>query len=108
MRHKENAVVFKALCDEKRLEILEWLRDGEKCACVLIDQIDIAQSALSYHMKILCQSGIVESRNDGRFTLYRISDSGSFYAKKLLEELLLPNDKQISNEEYFAKLKANG
>ena len=35
--HQENAKVFKALCDPKRLAILEQLRSGEKCACVLTD-----------------------------------------------------------------------
>ena len=44
------AKTFKAFCDENRLRILEMLRGGEKCACVLIEQLGIAQSALSYHM----------------------------------------------------------
>ena len=43
--HEKNAKVFKALCDEKRLAILELLRSGEKCACVLIDLMDIGQSS---------------------------------------------------------------
>ena len=49
---EKNANVFKAFCDEKRVAILELLRSGEKCACVLIDQLEIGQSSLSYHMKI--------------------------------------------------------
>lgn len=68
--HEKNAKVFKAFCDEKRLAILELLRSGEKCACVLIEQMDIGQSSLSYHMKILCESGIVESRQEGKWTHY--------------------------------------
>ena len=55
--HQENAKVFKALCDPKRLAILEQLRSGEKCACVLQGPLDLTQSGLSYHMKILCDSG---------------------------------------------------
>ena len=58
--HQKNAKVFKALCDEKRLAILELLRSGEKCACVLINTLGMGQSAVSYHMKILCESGIVD------------------------------------------------
>ena len=50
--------VFKALCDPKRLAILEQLRSGEKCACVLQEPMDLTQSGLSYHMKILCDSGL--------------------------------------------------
>ena len=48
--HQEHAKVFKALCDPKRLAILSLLRSGEKCACVLMDQLGMAQSAVSYHM----------------------------------------------------------
>ncbi len=72
--HENNAKVFKALCDSKRLAILQLLQGGEKCACNLIDELDIAQSALSYHMKILCDSGIVESRSVGKWIHYKISE----------------------------------
>ena len=89
--HEKNARVFKALCDEKRLEIIELLRSGEKCACVLIEKMNIGQSGLSYHMKILCDSGIVESRQEGKWTHYKISENGSNYAIELLQELTTPN-----------------
>ena len=96
--HEKNAKVFKAFCDEKRLAILELLRSGEKCACVLIDQMEMAQSSLSYHMKILCESGIVESRQEGKWTHYRLSESGSDYAAELLRQLTTPYAVQIPNE----------
>ena len=83
--------MFKAFCDEKRLTILELLRSGEKCACVLIDQMEIGQSALSYHMKILCESGIVESRQEGKWTHYRISEQGSKEALLLLKAITTPD-----------------
>lgn len=89
--HEKNAKVFKALCDEKRLAVLELLRSGEKCACVLIEQMDICQSSLSYHMKILCESGIVESRQEGKWTHYKLSESGSKFAVELLIQLTTPN-----------------
>ena len=74
--YQKNAKVFKALCDEKRLAILEQLRSGEKCACILLEQLDLTQSGLSYHMKILCESGIVSSRQEGKWTHYRLSAAG--------------------------------
>ena len=55
---REQAKVFKALGDPKRLAILEQLRSGEKCACVLQEPLDLTQSGLSYHMKILCDSAL--------------------------------------------------
>lgn len=90
--HKQHARIFKALCDEKRLAILELLRTGEKCACVLIDELNLGQSSVSYHMKILCESGIVISRQDGKWTHYRLSKSGSRYAVELLRSLTTPSE----------------
>jgi len=87
----KNAKVFKAFSDEKRLAILALLRSGEKCACVLIDQMEIGQSSLSYHMKILCESGIVESRQEGKWTHYKISEQGSHEAMLLLKAITTPN-----------------
>ena len=92
--HQQNARVFKAFCDPKRLAILELLRSGEKCACVLIEQLNMGQSAVSYHMKILCESGIVDSRQEGKWTHYRLSESGSQNALKLLQELTTPDLQQ--------------
>ena len=43
-----NSRVFKAFCDENRLMILEMLQTGEKCACHLLDQMNISQSTLSH------------------------------------------------------------
>ena len=88
---EKNAKVFKAFCDEKRLAILELLRSGEKCACVLIEQMEIGQSSLSYHMKILCESGIVESRQAGKWTHYKISEQGSKEALLLLKAITTQN-----------------
>ena len=89
--HEKNARVFKAFCDPKRLAILEQLRGGEKCACVLIEKLDIGQSGLSYHMKILCDSGVVDFRQEGKWTHYRLSEQGRQYAVELLKELTTPN-----------------
>ena len=85
--YEERAKVFKAFCDERRQRILELLHSGEKCACVLIEEMDMPQSSLSYHMKILCESGIVESREEGKWTHYRISRQGSEKAVELLKEI---------------------
>lgn len=89
--HEEDARVFKALCDPKRLAILEQLRGGEKCACVLQEPMDLTQSGLSYHMKILCDSGLVTSRQEGKWTYYRLSMSGGAWAQERLRAILTPH-----------------
>lgn len=88
---KNDTKIFKALCDEKRLQILDRLKSGEKCACDLIEYMEMGQSALSYHMKILCESGIVASRQEGKWTHYHLSKEGSEYASNRLLELTTPN-----------------
>ena len=84
----ENAKVFKAFCDENRLRILQLLRSGEKCACVLLDDLHITQSTLSHHMKILCDAGIVQGRKEGKWVHYSIDPEGADRAVALLKQQL--------------------
>ena len=85
--YTDNARIFKAFCDENRLRILALLQNGDLCACVLIEKLGIKQPALSYHMKILVESGIVESTPVGKWTHYHISETGCAYAQTLLHNL---------------------
>ena len=86
-KHPNHARVFKAFCDENRLMILEMLQSGEKCACVLLEKLKISQPTLSHHMKILCDSGIISARKDGKWTYYSISRTGCEKAAELLKKL---------------------
>ena len=86
-KHLENARVFKAFCDETRLMVLELLKSGEKCACVLLEKVNVGQSTLSHHMKILVESGVVTARKEGKWTYYSISNSGRQHAVALLKQL---------------------
>lgn len=88
--YKAETKVFKALDDENRLQILEMLQNGEKCAGVLQEQLPIGQSTLSHHMKVLCESGIVQGRRDGKWVYYSISVEGAKKARKLLKALTKP------------------
>jgi len=90
-KYTESARVFKALCDENRIAILERLKAGERCACVLLKNLDISQSTLSHHMKILCESGIVRCRQEGKWTHYSLSPEGCERAKRLLDEFTAPS-----------------
>lgn len=92
--HSKNAKVFKAFCDEKRLMILEMLQSGEKCACAILENLEIAQPTLSHHMKILVESGVVCSRKVGKWTHYSFSQEGVEYAKLLLGELTVYNNEE--------------
>jgi ArsR family transcriptional regulator len=66
--------IFNALSDPARLEILEFLRDGEKCVCKIIPHLGLIQPVVSRHLKILRDSGIVRDRKEGNYRFYSISD----------------------------------
>ena len=85
--NKRMAVMFKAFADENRIQILELLRDGERCACRLLEEMKITQPTLSHHMKILCDSGIVVGRKEGKWMHYSISEEGLENVRNYLEEL---------------------
>ena len=84
---KKTAEMFKAFCDENRIKIMKLLQGGEKCACVLLDDLHITQPTLSHHMKILCDSGVVVGRKDGKWMHYSISPDGALKAISVLQEL---------------------
>jgi len=90
--YTEAAKVFKAFCDENRLQILELLRSGEKCACKLLEELNISQPTLSHHMKILCDAGIVTGRKEGKWMHYSICCDGVKNMRTMLRELLSPNN----------------
>jgi len=85
--YQKNAIIFKAFCDENRLKILELLQSGEKCACKLLEDLNIGQSTLSHHMKILCDAKVVNARKEGKWTHYSINIEGSALALELLKEI---------------------
>lgn len=70
------ALLMKALSDEIRIKIFDMLSEGELCACVILGEFDITQPTLSYHMKILSESGLVNSRRDGIWMKYTINEEG--------------------------------
>lgn len=96
-KYSEIADTFKALCDENRIKILEMLQTGEKCACKILDELNVTQPTLSHHMKILCDSGIVESRKEGKWTYYKISEQGRNNAIKIFETITSIKNSCTSN-----------
>lgn len=87
MNGKEAARIFKAFADENRIAILKILKEGEKCGLEILEEMNISQSTLSHHMKILCDSGVTESRRDGKQVYYRISAERAELAADYMREL---------------------
>lgn len=97
VNYEASTKVFKAFCDEKRLQILKLLQTGEKCACSLLDELDIGQSTLSHHMRILCESGVVIARKEGKWSHYSIDEQGVKRAKTLLDDFTKVDVNSIDN-----------
>ncbi len=97
-KHVDAARVFKALCDENRLAIVELLGSGEKCVCELNERLAISQSTLSHHLKTLCESGLVEPRQEGKWTHYSLSEKGCARAKSLLDEYASPSGRAAARK----------
>jgi len=88
--YHEISTVFKAFCDDHRLHIIDLLVNGEFCACEILERIQISQSTLSHHMKILVEAQIVHARKSGKWTYYALNSSGLEEAKTLLNQLFTP------------------
>lgn len=71
--YAEYVPVFKAISDETRLKIIDMLSCGEMCACDILGEFSISQSTLSYHMKILSKSGLVNAIRDGAWMRYTLN-----------------------------------
>lgn len=78
--YREIAKMMKALSDPTRVEIIAMLSEGEQCACRLLENFSITQPTLSYHMKMLTDSGMVRARKDGVWMKYSLN-------YRMLEEL---------------------
>jgi ArsR family transcriptional regulator, arsenate/arsenite/antimonite-responsive transcriptional repressor len=80
--------LFHALSDTTRLAALDMLRDGERCVCELQDELDVAQSRLSFHLRVLKDAGLVEDRREGRWAYYTIVPGALEEAHDLVVQFL--------------------
>ncbi|MCI8668293.1 MAG: winged helix-turn-helix transcriptional regulator [Lachnospiraceae bacterium] len=95
MDTRRTVAMFKAFCDENRIRILQMLCSGEKCGCKILEEMQVTQPTLSHHMKILCDSGIVAGRKEGKWMHYSISEEG---VKQMLEIIGQLTDVQVGEE----------
>ena len=93
--HKENnrfkSTVFYALSDPIRLEILFYLRSGEKCVCQIVPHLDLIQPLVSRHLKILKNTGIIKCRKDSTKRMYSIVDTQIYNVIDALNPQLITN-----------------
>ena len=78
------AEIFHALSDPIRIDVLELLRDGERCVCELMQELEMAQSRLSWHLKTLADAGIISGRREGRWNYYTLNPDALVEAHDIL------------------------
>ncbi len=93
--------IGKAISNPKRLEIIELLCQGEKSVDTIAKQSHINIKLASSHLQELKYAALVESRKEGKFVFYSISEQSVllFYTqlKTLAEKLLISNQNILSN-----------
>jgi DNA-binding transcriptional ArsR family regulator len=68
----EQSLLFQALADPARLRIVEAMKGGECAVGDIVERMDIHQSGVSRHLRILTEAGIVQMRPDGQKRLYSL------------------------------------
>lgn len=86
IEYEHQARIFKAFGDANRLRILEILKSGEHCACKLLEILDVSQSTLSHHMKLLTDAKIVNVRKEGKWSHYSLSNEGMQFVIEYLQQ----------------------
>jgi ArsR family transcriptional regulator, arsenate/arsenite/antimonite-responsive transcriptional repressor len=69
---EEARLLLRALADPIRLQVIEALGGGERCVCDLTADLGLAQSKLSFHLKVLRDTGLLADRQSGRWVYYRL------------------------------------
>jgi DNA-binding transcriptional ArsR family regulator len=99
---EDTAAALRALANERRLQVLEWLKDPEEhfrpqvdgdlvkdgvCAALIAEKLGVSQPALSEHMKILVNAGLVRGKRIKQWTFYKRDEAEIRQVKNLLKML---------------------
>jgi ArsR family transcriptional regulator, arsenate/arsenite/antimonite-responsive transcriptional repressor len=90
------AELFHALSDETRLSVVQLLIGGERCVCDLMEDLDLAQSRLSWHLKTLVDAGIITGRREGRWNYYSLNAGALQEAQSILGALQLKTRRSLT------------
>ncbi|MDP0497575.1 MAG: metalloregulator ArsR/SmtB family transcription factor [Verrucomicrobiota bacterium JB024] len=68
--------IYKCLCDEQRLRILNLLREGPLCVCHLMEILEADQVKISKQLRYMKDLGVVEGERHAQWMIYRLADEG--------------------------------
>jgi len=79
--------LLRALAEPIRLEVVQALQQGERCVCDLTSDLDLAQSKLSFHLRVLKEAGLIRARQEGRWIYYRLEPATLLLLRQWLGQL---------------------
>ena len=85
-KYEKCSRMMKALGDDTRIRIFDMLSQDELCACKILEEFSITQPTLSYHMKILSDSGLVDGRKDGVWMKYSVNKENLHCLREFLDK----------------------
>ena len=71
LNKEQSRQLLKALADPIRLDVIHALAQGERCVCDLTGELNLSQSKLSFHLRVLREAGLLTDRQSGRWVYYR-------------------------------------
>ncbi len=71
--YQKQANVMKALAHPARLAIVDYLKDGEKCVCDIVDHLGTERTSVSKHLSIMTSAGVLASHKQGLKVMYQLS-----------------------------------
>ncbi len=84
-----HAEICQALTHPTRLEIIDHLRSGEKTVSALADKMDIHQSTISRHLRLMRARGVVRTRRHGSNVYYQLSNKKIIRAYDLIHQFVV-------------------
>jgi ArsR family transcriptional regulator, arsenate/arsenite/antimonite-responsive transcriptional repressor len=105
INYDENAKIIKALSDSNRLQIIDILSCGERCACDILEHFGFTQPTLSHHMKVLMDCGLVECRKEGLWSYYSLNTTNCNKLILLLMNLITDTDDCICKDKTKCECK---
>jgi ArsR family transcriptional regulator, arsenate/arsenite/antimonite-responsive transcriptional repressor len=89
---------LKALSEGMRLKVIHMLLKREMCVCEVMEELKLSQPAVSHHMKILKQAGLISDRREGKWIFYSLRKERFSVLEKLLRENLFEPVKESHGE----------
>ena len=86
--HEQAQLLLRALADPIRLRVIEALGQGERCVCDLSSELGLAQSKLSFHLRVLRDAGLIAARQQGRWVYYRLQPSAMSRLRDWLDQVV--------------------